>query len=146
MVVLVAIGAIGLAACYSPSLRDCSVVCNDSRDCARGQVCSSAGLCAAPEAADRCADPFSDAGATDAGPHVTLHVHVDGPGEIDFDVNQCRADCMYSVAVHTQVTLIAVDINDHEFDHWTMGPCANQSTRTCAFVLTAATNANAKWH
>ena len=153
MVVLIAVAAIGLAACYSPSLRDCSITCSNTNECAQGQVCGNAGYCAAPEVADRCADVISDAGMTpvdatpvDAAPRVTLHLHVDGPGEIDFGANPCRTDCMYSVPIHAQITLTAVDINDHEFDKWTMGPCTGQTTRTCEFSIAAATTVNGKWH
>jgi hypothetical protein len=152
MVVLVAIAALGLAACYAPDLRDCSVACTSSTDCARGQVCGSGGWCAAPEVADRCADVVGDAATpptdapADARPHVTLHVHVDGPGEIDFGANECRTDCMYSVAIGAAITLDAVDVTDHTFDRWTMGPCMNQTTRSCAFTQTTATNVTGKWH
>jgi hypothetical protein len=36
-----------LTGCYSPSLRDCTVVCEQSTDCGTGQICT-AGHCAAP--------------------------------------------------------------------------------------------------
>ncbi|HSN28352.1 MAG TPA: hypothetical protein VLT45_18835, partial [Kofleriaceae bacterium] len=40
-----------LAGCYSPDLRDCTVSCASSADCAGAQVCNASHLCAAQDVA-----------------------------------------------------------------------------------------------
>ena len=42
------------AACYSPQPRDCTVSCETDDDCVNSQICSPAGMCAAPQSADEC--------------------------------------------------------------------------------------------
>lgn len=44
-------------ACYSPELRDCTLACSSTSDCADGQVCGSDRFCASPEAAGSCLAP-----------------------------------------------------------------------------------------
>ena len=157
MVVLVAVAAIGLAACYSPSLRDCTVTCSAATDCARGQVCGNDGLCAAPDVADHCTDVIADAGIdarppVDAVARVNLHVHIDGEGDVELGAMSCKSgapqngNCDFSVVANVSLTLDAVDLTDHVFEKWTAGPCIGQVVRTCAFAPIAATDVGAKWH
>jgi hypothetical protein len=58
-----------LVGCYTPALRDCTVSCTGTGDCAAGQVCGGDHLCAAPEIAGRCAALGSGPGI-DAGEHA----------------------------------------------------------------------------
>ena len=102
------IGLAMISACYSPTLRNCTVTCETSGDCAGGQICGSDHYCAAPGVADRCSQPDVPDGqsvATDATPAdganavdarrsvdarpadaapatVFLHLHDDGHGAI----------------------------------------------------------------
>ena len=154
---LVVFAASGLAACYSPSLRDCAVECTAEADCARGQVCGSAHLCAAPDVADHCGEVVADAGVDSRPPidallHVSLHLKIDGEGEVSFAGGTCMSggsqngNCTYSVVVGIPITLSANDIDTHTFDKWTSGPCINQTARTCAVTPTVALDIHARWH
>ena len=73
------------SACYSPELRDCTLVCVSPRDCASGQVCGSDGLCASIERAGRCSQLPADAGTQipdDGATEVTMldaSVPIDAP-------------------------------------------------------------------
>lgn len=104
---VVAIAALAMAACYSPTLRDCTLSCADESECADGQVCGTDHLCAAPAIAGSCAALLaSDGGVVDAraapadaahGHHddaaappvdatsptlVVLHLQIDGQGSV----------------------------------------------------------------
>jgi hypothetical protein len=100
--------ALALApACYSPDLRDCTVTCASTSDCAHGQLCGDDHLCAVAARAGHCLEPLplNDAGIVDAGPDapappdaaapasdarpddggpgdVILHIHIDGLGKV----------------------------------------------------------------
>ncbi|MDQ3364505.1 MAG: hypothetical protein M3680_03660 [Myxococcota bacterium] len=53
----VRVGLLGLVlatACYSPTLRDCTVACSSPTDCGGSQVCGADGFCSAPEIAGQC--------------------------------------------------------------------------------------------
>jgi hypothetical protein len=162
---LAALGAlVALAApvgCYAPSLRDCTVSCEATSDCASGQVCGDDGLCAVPEVAGRCATIEVDAGTTvDAGadaapdgpPLVTLVVQIDGKGSVDVaGRGVCsseiqRGRCMYDIpfGVAQRVEAIAID-NRQPFVGWTSLACAGQGA-VCTVVPLTATTVVPKFH
>ena len=163
MGVLIVTIAVGLAACYSPSLRDCTVTCSAASDCASGQVCGGDHFCAAPVIAGTCATPvqldadidgaLADAAidaraadaAIDAALFVALHLHVDGKGTLLLDGGgSCRSDCMLSVPRAEPSTLRAIADADQMFDRWTSPTCAGQPA-TCTFTPLVATTVNARF-
>jgi hypothetical protein len=147
----IALAAVAAPACYSPSLRDCTVSCESAGDCAGGQVCGDDQLCAAPEVAGRCALTEVDAGVTvdaspprDAGPDgpvlVALTVQIEGRGSIDVagrgvcSSEDSRGRCTYDIAlgVAQRVEAIAIDIRE-PFMSWTSPTCTGQGA-VCTFV------------
>jgi hypothetical protein len=163
-----------LAACYSPSLRDCTVTCAGSADCAPGQVCGDDGMCASPEMAGRCAMESPDAGpqmppmmppmpepqdaAVDAAVPpdtqvlVKLRVQVDGKGSIAVEGRgTCSSQdpghgvCMYDVPVGIALRLQAMAITpDDPFTAWTSIACGGQGPM-CTFTPLLATAVVAKF-
>jgi uncharacterized protein (DUF779 family) len=148
-VVKLAVLAAALSACYSPSLRDCTVTCAAAGDCASGQLCGSDHLCAAPEVAGQCGRLGLDAGeivdartpvdasGVDAGPdaalRVTIHLHVDrggfvmlGSGGSCDGSGPTNGDCMLSAPRGVPNTLQATEHANAMFDKWTGGPCDHQ--------------------
>jgi hypothetical protein len=136
------LGLLGLAACYRPDTRSCTVTCADPGDCAGGQTCSD-GWCVAPEAAGTCAAP-ADAdpgrpdgppGAIDAGADAapaTLHVVVQGRGKVVVDplgveclgTQGTPGDCLFPVGAGTTQTLLPVETNPNSpFVGWTTANC-----------------------
>jgi hypothetical protein len=135
-----AAGAVVLAGCYSPSLRDCTVTCTAESDCAAGQVCGDDGLCAGPDLAGHCnaPAPAPDAGPgprpdaaipVDAGPaidaapppdapaFVTLRIQIDGKGSVFVDgrlgcssMGPQKGDCSYDIARGVAQTIRAFAI------------------------------------
>ncbi len=152
---LFGVAAAAASACYSPSVRDCTVSCEAPSDCAHGQVCGADHLCAAPSIAGACAQQPKDAGvdgshdssakdapvAIDAAPidaaiaHIDLHVKIDGMGRVVIDnVGTCdttaptHGDCHYSIVAGATATLHEMETTQ-KFDKWT-GAC-NGSATTC---------------
>jgi len=161
-----AVGALVLAGCYAPSIRDCTVSCASPSDCAAGQVCGADGMCVAPDRAGRCetidagerrdaaldADPARlDAGG-DAATTAIVHVQVMGKGSIAVDgIAVCsttgtqRGDCTYSVAIGAPLTVQAIEVQlDEVFQMWTSMTCSGQGRR-CTFTPLAATTISARF-
>ena len=160
----VATALVLVAGCYSPDLRDCTVSCASSADCAGAQVCSSDHFCAAtgmtctgvtPSDAhlatgDAPADPHDAATPVDA--HVTpvdaappidaapltvqLHEHVDGHGAIFLGTFSCTTDCNYQVIVGVPLSVTAIPAGNQRFDRWSQGPCNGSQNATCSFTPT----------
>lgn len=154
-----------LAACYQPTLRDCTVSCTSAADCAGDQVCGSSGWCAAQgvvcsldadaatdgadtDAGDGAIDARMDApndGAIDAQPidaGATLRIVISGRGSVigDFPGVDCMSppgDCSYGIDPGTVVMLTAVDgPGGHDFVDWTTPNCMGMG-RTCVVTVTA---------
>jgi hypothetical protein len=147
----IALAAVAAPACYSPSLRDCTVSCESAGDCAGGQVCGDDRLCAAPDIAGRCGLTEVDAGVTvdasppvDAAPDATvlvaLIVQVEGKGSINVaGAGVCSSEdphgrCTYDIALGVAQRVEAIAIDSKEpFMSWTSPTCAGQGA-VCTFV------------
>jgi hypothetical protein len=68
--------------CYAPELRDCTVSCETSSDCARGQTCGDDKLCAAPQIAGTCTGQDVEA-SIDAGITSDVAATIDAAASID---------------------------------------------------------------
>ena len=142
----VALAAIGLAGCYAPELRDCTVSCERSDDCGDGQVCSAGGFCAAPSQScsaitppDGGIDMSPDGPMIPDGPPMPdgpggntgqLRVRIMDKGSVDVEgVGVCdsedanHGDCTFNVALGTALTLRAIPDKDHELERWTSVAC-----------------------
>lgn len=143
-----------LSGCYSPDLRDCTVTCASSADCAGAQVCGSDHFCARPASAGTCARTQSDGGgppgdagpdasappdaggnpprdaAPDAAPTGVLQLQVMGHGELVAGSHMCSTDCMFELPL-VPVDVVAVAAGDQAFDGWTIGPCVGSPSTTC---------------
>jgi hypothetical protein len=168
----VELGFAALASCYSPTVRDCALPCASAADCAAGQACSADHRCtwsaasatcaasdggAAPLDASRDGDRGSPHDADRATPHdaarpppdapitdVTIHVTVDGPGEVLVDGSAtCSDDCMLRVPIGAVALLVAIPKNKALFTGWS-GACAGQGA-ACAFVPIVPVGAGAKF-
>jgi hypothetical protein len=166
MEVLAALAAAALlAACYQPTLRDCTVSCASPGDCASGQVCGADGMCAAPGVAGHCAMIAPDAGPPhdgavrdaigahpDAAPTVRLTVIVMGKGSVVLDdgstcssVEPQRGNCSYDVAPGIVITAQATAIQlDQIFTRWTSMTCSGAPAR-CTFTPDMATTISARF-
>ena len=155
-----------LAGCYSPDLRDCTVSCASSADCAGAQLCNAEHLCAAkdvscstmttprdasPGAAD--APAQRDAAMIDAGRPpidapvtVIVHLHVDGHGQLSTDTTNCQNDCDVSVTRGTPMNVLAQGLGDQVFKGWTQGPCVGSQLPSCALAPTANVTVGARFH
>lgn len=168
ILIAVVIGLL-LAACYAPRLRDCTVICDATSDCASGQVCGPDHLCATPDVAGRCADQgrgMADATPVDATPvdatsadarpdaptTVKLRVEVMGKGSVVVDGRgTCSSrepqdgKCTYDIApgVLQRASAIAIE-SDHVFLGWGTEPCSGQPA-ICTFTASAATTVVAKF-
>jgi hypothetical protein len=159
----------GLAGCYEPSLRDCTVSCSSLRDCAGDQLCGSDGLCASPDLAGRCATqtpdaPVRDASTTpdDAAPGdaempdvpalIALRVQVTGKGSVVVDGHGIcssqgaqHGDCTYDIAPNVAQTVHALPVQlDQVFASWTSVTCSGQ-VATCTFTPSNPTVITAKF-
>jgi hypothetical protein len=150
-----------LAACYSPDVRDCSVTCASSADCAGAQICGADHFCAMPEIAGTCAhqQAMPDAATPDAGdagvtPPVdaappdapatgALHLKVGGHGQLLAGGHTCTMDCTFQVPLVT-IDVVAVGLAGQELDKWTEGPCAGSHATTCTVI--APVTVGAKFH
>jgi hypothetical protein len=163
---------VGLAGCYAPPLRDCTVSCTAPGDCVGDQLCGSDGLCAAPDIAGRCAmgpptpdaSPPRDAGTTprdaprgdaampDAPALIALRVQITGKGSVVVDGHGIcssqgpqHGDCTYDIAPHVAQTVHALPVQlDQVFGSWTSVACGGQGA-TCTFTPSSATAITAKF-
>jgi hypothetical protein len=150
-----------LTACYSPDVRDCSVTCASSTDCAGAQVCGADHFCAMPEVAGTCArhqagpdagddapGPAPDGGVTppvdapvtpvdaampDASPFVELHLQVMGHGQLNAAGHTCSGDCTYQV-LPLPTDVVAIGSDDQVLEKWTAGPCAGSHVAICTVI------------
>jgi hypothetical protein len=142
---------VALAACYSPDLRDCTVTCESTADCAAGQICGEDGFCAVRDVAGGCVIAERDAGVIDpdtATPNdtttpndtndlgllqltITGHgtVHVFGVGSCDWKVDPCT----YELPLDDVVTLLAIPAEDYALERWSSA-CAG-SIATCTLAI-----------
>ncbi len=133
-----------LAACYSPEIRDCTVTCTASTDCADDQVYGSDQFCASPAVANECETMGSGSSAM----KITLRVTVQGLGKVVVkDVGECLAahnapgDCTWQLPVGTRVELEAIA---GEFDKWLTSLCTEHE-QSCAFTPASSTIVGAKF-
>lgn len=171
---IAAIAAGGLAACYSPAVRDCTVSCGSPDDCAAGQVCGSDGKCAAPEVAGRCAaitpdaavddpgganrdaglprDAAGDASPPDDRPRLRLAILIAGRGSVEVEgCGTCstrdpeRGSCAFDVVLGAPLIVRAMPIESgHSFAMWTSLTCAGQGPR-CVFTPLFPTTVSARF-
>lgn len=146
----------GLAACYQPTLRDCSVSCTSASDCAGDQVCGADGWCAAPAVAGHCdqaVDASGGDGAVDApldaatdtaiDAAAALRVVISGRGSVVLDLPGAECvgppgDCTFGVMPGAMVTLTAVpDSPGHPFAGWTTPNCT-AAVLSCTVTIDAA--------
>jgi hypothetical protein len=121
--------AVALAGCYDPALRDCTVACGGSNDCAGGQECR-AGTCVAEGApADVCTNgdkPDSGMTITDEVPlHVMVNAANGDKGNVVVDDDpekSCTNDCVFQVLRGQPHDVVANPAEDHEFRMWS-GAC-----------------------
>lgn len=156
-----------LSACYSPDVRDCSVTCASSADCAGAQICGADHFCAMPETAGTCArqqgmpdagtapdaardadiTPPADAALPDAPPDApatgALHLKVGGHGQLVADGHTCTMDCTFQVPLVT-IDVVAMGLGDQVLDKWTEGPCVGSQSTTCTVL--APVTVGAKFH
>jgi hypothetical protein len=160
-----ALALVALASCYSPDLRDCTVSCASSSDCAGAQVCGADHFCALPAVAGSCGHPqgLPDGGPGDAaadGPvdaRVTppadaapdapqtagLHLKVGGHGQLAAGTNTCTMDCTYQLPL-VPIDVVATGAGDQVFEKWTEGPCMGMQTTTC--TVTPPATVGVKFH
>jgi hypothetical protein len=155
-----------ITSCYSPELRDCTVVCASPSDCAEGQICGSDRLCADPSIAGRCglrmpgdasASTPDAAGTPDASVPVdgapdeatlgALTITFAGKGRVDVQgLGRCNeAPCLLFVPLDTPVALEASADNDWRFDEWTTSQCPDNESRTCTFTPSLAMTVSARF-
>ena len=153
---------LAIAGCYSPDLRDCTVSCATSDDCAGSQVCGTDHFCAVPAKAGTCASSMmADAGlpATDAtaagdappadaeqpdGPSLgALELVVMGHGQLVAGSHICSMDCTFMVALDP-IEVVAVGSADQTFEKWTVGPCVGSQSTTC--TATPPVTVGVKFH
>ena len=80
-----------VAGCYSPDLRNCTVSCESSGDCAGAQVCSSDHFCVAKGVTCTSVLPPSDGAPGDAGPIDDAHVSEPTDGAVPIDARMIDA-------------------------------------------------------
>jgi hypothetical protein len=119
------------AGCYDPALRDCTITCGGSGDCADGQTCAGGYCVASGQLAGTCkAADKPDAAVAKA----TLHVMVMGGGKVDVDAAlSCDDDCMFDLDANVPHELVATPQAERKFQMWT-GACLGATT-TCTVTL-----------
>ncbi len=95
------------AACYDPSLRNCTVTCVAAGDCASGQVCGADGWCAAEAIAGQCA-AYLDGGLADAAEPTDGTPPVDAPAT-DASQSACELLCTQGTCVGGVCTIACGD-------------------------------------
>jgi len=145
------LAALGLAACYSPELTDCTASCGNTDECAGDQTCS-AGFCAA-EGVDCRAEPMSPE-------RVSLRVDVMGEGIVVVaGVGTCMTEgggpgpgpgpgansCNWTVDRGAVLQLEARMLIDKPFDKWTTPTCEGQDA-TCSITASDSLVIGAKFH
>jgi hypothetical protein len=158
-----ALFAVGLAGCYNPSLRDCTVTCHGASDCAGGQVCGDDGYCAAPAIAGTCKAPdareSTDApdvadgpfdapvdGTPDAAP-AQLHLTITGKGKVSDPSGTitCMTDCLFPAIPNDTITLTAVGSGGHPFQDWTTANCMGMGATCTVTIVAPVTTVTAKF-
>lgn len=153
---------LAIAGCYSPDLRDCTVTCATSDDCAGAQVCGADHLCAVvakagtcarattPDAATPATDgsvagdaPPADAAPPDAPTLGALELVVSGHGQLVAGSHLCTMDCTFMVPLQP-IEVVAVASGDQSFDMWTVGPCVGSQSTTC--TATPPVTVGVKFH
>jgi hypothetical protein len=137
-----------LSGCYSPELRDCTVTCGGSDECASDQVCTK-GLCAAEGVS--CGpggNSATDAGI-DAGARVTVHVMIEGSGRVELQgAGVCGVggdrDCDISVARGAVTAPASAADGGHPFALWG-SPAGNDQPATCMFTANSPVTVKAKF-
>lgn len=142
---MIGFAALALGACYAPEVRDCTVTCSASTDCADDQVCGSDKYCAAPEVSGTC---DSTGGSGSGSATVALRLTVHGRGVVTVQgVGQCGSlstdqdDCTWQLTMGTPVAMNATDTN---FDRWSSSVC-NGKSLTCNFTPTTSTIVTARF-
>ena len=126
-----------LSGCYAPDVRDCTVSCEGSDECAEGQMCRM-GRCVA-EGATCMGD--TPAVTPDAGPpesQVVLKIKIGGEGKVEIaGAGSCtQAECYLSIPKGT-VTATAVPTSTmHPFEKWVTKNCEGEGL-TCTFSVTS---------
>lgn len=155
---LVVAALLVVAACYDPSLKDCTISCASNDDCAHGQACAAGGWCAAegascsgvidaPTVVTDSAPAVDAAVAPDAMTNASLRVTVQMVGQIVVEgVGTCTSTmptahapatmtCTYGVVSGTELTATAMPTSSqHQFDKWTDPLCKSQGA-TCKFTV-----------
>jgi hypothetical protein len=125
-----AFGAAG-AACYEPELRDCTLACSSTSDCADGQVCGSDRFCASPELAGNC---FS-AGRRDAGASSTTSDDAGVPIVDDASMPTFDAAAPMPDATTTAILTIQIDGRGEVYVQ-SHGTCDDQAPdNRCEYVV-----------
>jgi hypothetical protein len=126
---------VALAACYSPTLRDCTLQCASAHDCAGGQVCGNDGYCAAPDVAGHCvADAAASRDATRQPPDAkscgalcTKGTCQDGTCVIDCSASStCAGDVVCPAGIACRVVC-----GDQSCGHHVVCPPASPCTVDC---------------
>jgi len=154
---------LAVAGCYSPDLRDCTVTCATSADCAGSQVCGTDHFCAVPDKAGTCARatmpdaamPIGDAGLPGDAPAAVdaaqpdapalgaLELVVMGRGQLVAGAHSCATDCTYMLPLDP-IDVVAVGDADQTFEKWTVGPCVGSQSTTC--TVTPPGTVGVKFH
>jgi hypothetical protein len=152
--------AIAFDGCYAPDLRDCTVTCAATSDCAGSQVCGPDHFCAAAALAGNCASPGAPDASIDARHHppphadaaldaapdaggetVRLAIQIDGRGLVALESGgSCSSaeipegtECTLLAPRGLPATLFAIALDDQVFDRWTTPTCALQGA-TCVLL------------
>jgi hypothetical protein len=128
----VILAVVASSACYSPQLRDCTVSCSVTSDCAGDQVCGRDRLCAMPAVADHCAAlSVIDAGV---GADAAIDARIDAGSDAAIDAAVDAPPPPPLITLHVQITdgKGAVEVDGH-------GACASQGPQhgDCTFLIAA---------
>ena len=160
-----------MTGCYSPELRDCTLTCSSTSDCADGQVCGGDHFCAAPAIAGSCSSLPDGAGsnnrdagvgaatmdarpdaAPDAPTHVALTINIEGQGRLNVQgIGTCdksapqNGSCILVVPANMPVTAEAEPYSGQRFEKWTTVICAAMQSSTCTFTPTMTTPVGVKF-
>jgi len=145
---LVAIAILAAGGCYAPDLRDCTVTCGASDECADGQACNPQGFCTA----EGVTCMAGSGGATVDAPsatRITLRVQVMGTGKVVVDgVGECAdSECTWEVPT-ALLRFTAQQLEAGKpFERWTTTNCGGgQVTQpSCVFTAAASTTVGAKF-